>query len=140
MEQESGGNVAQVMVRAAQREAALAEALRSIAGHAQVGELIPERGSLSLPFRGEGADLPALLIELSRSLLAEIDQRGEAVSDVSVNGVLSTETGLTAWGYATVARGAAATLRPVAIDERPEITEVVGGVTISFPLRIGTGA
>ena len=140
MGQERGGEVARIMVRAAQREAALAEALLLIAGHAQADELVPERGSLSLPFRGEGDDLPALLIELSRSLLAEIDQRGEAVSDVSVNGVLSTETGLTAWGYATVARGSAAKLRPVAIDGRPEITEVVGEVAISFPLRIGSGA
>ena len=131
------GEETRITVRAPQREAALTEALRAIAGYAQADELAPERGSLSLPFRGEGADLPALLIDLSRSLLSEIDVWGEAISDLSVNGVLTTGAGLAAWGYATVARGAAARLRPVSIARRPEVSEAVGEVVISFPLRLG---
>lgn len=94
-------------------EDALAVALATIVAAAQGGELIAERGSLSLPFKGEGADLPALVGDLTAALLDAIEGQGEAVSAVSVAGVLTTDRGLTGWGYATIARGTPVRLRPV---------------------------
>ena len=136
MDDQPHDETTRITVRAPEREMALTKALRAVVDYAQAGEPAPEVGCLSLPFRGEGADLPALLIDLSRSLLAEIDMRDETVSDLSVNGVLETDTGLTAWGYATVARVTSAPWRPVSIDRRPEVTDIVGEVVISFPLRV----
>ena len=103
----------EVDVTAERLEDALATALGTIVAAAQGEGLIAERGSLSLPFKGEGQDVPELLIELTASLLEAIESQGEAVSAVLVAGVLTTERGYTGWGFATVARGTPVSLRKV---------------------------
>ena len=103
----------EIDVAAERLEDALGAALESIVAAAQGGGLIAERGSLSLPFKGEGADIPVLLVELTASLLEAIEGQREAVSALSVAGVLTTERGYSAWGFATVARGTPVKLRRV---------------------------
>lgn len=93
-------------------EDALSAALERIIAVAQGEEPVAERGSLSLPIRGEGSDVPTLLADLAGSLVEAIQGQGEAVSAVSIAGVLTTERGLTGWGFATVARGTPVRLRP----------------------------
>ena len=103
----------EVDVAAERLEDALASALVTIVAAAQGEAVIAERGSLSLPFKGEGRDIPELLIELTASLLEAIEGQREAVSAVLVAGVLTTERGYSGWGFATVARGTPVALRAV---------------------------
>jgi hypothetical protein len=127
----------EVRAQARQIDVALGEALRTIAGLAQETALVPERGSLSIPFRAESPTLSRLLVDLATSLLDEIEARGEAISDLSVNGVLRTERGYTGWGYALLARGTVARLRPVAFPVEPTVTESVAGTAIAATVRVG---
>ncbi len=92
---------------------ALAAALETIVAAAQGDEMVAERGSLSLPFKGEGRDVPELLIDLTASLLEAMEGQREAVSAITVAGVLTTERGYSGWGFATVARGTPVVLRAV---------------------------
>lgn len=103
----------EIDVAAERLEDAIAAALETIVAAAQGEGLIPERGSLSIPFKGEGNDVPELLFDLTASLLEAIEGQREAVSAILVAGVLTTERGYTGWGFATVARGTPVRLRAV---------------------------
>lgn len=103
----------EIDVAAERLEDAIAAALETIVAAAQGESLIPERGSLSIPFKGEGNDVPELLFDLTASLLEAIEGQREAVSAILVAGVLTTERGYTGWGFATVARGTPVRLRAV---------------------------
>src|SRR5688572_6761139 len=56
-------------------------------------------GTAATAIRGQGTDLGVLFFELANDLLAHLDDGGEADS-VRLDGLLRTEDGYTAWGYA----------------------------------------
>ena len=50
--------------------------------------------------RGQGAHLPHVVAELVNDLLAQLDAHGAGLGTVRLDGLLRTEDGFTAWGYA----------------------------------------
>lgn len=57
---------------------------------------------VAVPVRGHGADLAALFRDLAGDLHAQLEEWGAALDQITVDGVLRTETGAyTAWGYLT---------------------------------------
>jgi SHS2 domain-containing protein len=54
----------------------------------------------SVPFRGEGADLSGLLLDMIGDLEAQLDVHGRGPLDLTVDGVLrNKDGGYTGWGY-----------------------------------------
>src|SRR5688572_17723530 len=58
-----------------------------------------ETGAAALAVRGQGTDLGVLFFALANDLLAHLDDGG-VVDSVRLDGLLRTEDGYTAWGYA----------------------------------------
>lgn len=71
-----------------------------------------EASSVAVPIRAEGADLSALLRELARELLAEIDQSRSDVRSVQFNGFVRTDDGYAGWGFVFCSEGQ---YRPVSL-------------------------
>lgn len=80
---------------------ALTALIRLARGERAEGEMGAEQeSSISVPIRGQGRDYGALFTELAGDLLAQLDANGTGVDVVRVDGLLETDTGYTAWGYA----------------------------------------
>ncbi|HEV2107753.1 MAG TPA: hypothetical protein VGR16_05780 [Thermomicrobiales bacterium] len=65
------------------------------------GEVAAEpESSIAVPIRGQGGDYAALFTELAGDLLAQLDANGSGLGFVRLDGLLETDTGYSAWGYA----------------------------------------
>lgn len=86
--------------------AALGALLAIARGGGPGGDALPREGegtdgpSLAAPIRGQGADYPALFTELAGDLLNQLDANGSGLDRVRLDGVLDSDDGFTAWGYA----------------------------------------
>lgn len=70
-------------------------------GESGVGEVGPEpEASVAIPIRGQGGDYVEVFTELSGDLLAQLDGTGTGLVRVRMDGILETDSGYTAWGYA----------------------------------------
>ena len=56
--------------------------------------------AVAIPIRGQGDDYAELFTELSGDLLAQLDSTGTGLVRVRMDGILETDTGYSAWGYA----------------------------------------
>src|SRR5687767_3981839 len=111
--------------------AALAAALNGVLAAAQAGgPAVAARGGLTVPVRAEGPSLAELVPALAASPLDHLDGAADAISGVSIDGLLRTDDGLTAWGFAAIAQGTAAVPVTLAVGGEPVVAETVEGVTI----------
>jgi hypothetical protein len=112
--------------------AALAGVLAFARGNGGGGEGVAD-GSKALPVRADGADGAELFARLAASLIDDLDHATDDVTSVRVDGLLRTDEGLTAWGYALSNPGPGA-VRPVAVED-VGVDQNAGGVTIRATLR-----
>jgi len=85
--------------------------------------------------RGQGSDLAAVFTELAADLLAQLDANGACFGDVRLDGLLATDDGYTAWGYAI---GEGSDNPPpvgLSLDDAPTVEETPGRLTLRFALR-----
>ncbi len=123
---------------AADPDAALAAALTGILAAASGGTLVarrPEEATSAAAIRGQGRDFPAVLTELAADLLAQVDANGTGLSHVRLDGVLETDDGYTAWGYALgIPNGNGATVNVELVDS-PTVEQTPGTTVVRCTLR-----
>jgi hypothetical protein len=112
--------------------AALAGVLAFARGDDRGGEGVTD-GSTALPVRADGADLAELFAGLAASLTDDLDHAADDVTAVRVDGLLRTDEGLTAWGYA-LANPGPGVVQPIAVDA-VGVDRGADGVTIRATLR-----
>ena len=96
-------NRAALTATAADPDAALAAALTGILAASSGGSLgsaQSEDAASAAAIRGQGRDFAAVLSELAADLLAQVDANGTGLTHVRLDGVLETDDGYSAWGYA----------------------------------------
>jgi hypothetical protein len=80
---------------------ALSALLLIARGEGGAGAIGPEPdAAVAIPIRGQGTSYVDVFMELSGDLLAQLDANGTGLVRVRMDGVLETDTGYTAWGYA----------------------------------------
>ncbi|MEJ7762754.1 MAG: hypothetical protein WKF80_08165 [Thermomicrobiales bacterium] len=130
-------------VRAGSIDEAMTTALTALAlvaaGEGGDGTIGPEPGSdVSVPIRGQGADLGEVLFQLAGDMLAQIDVNGTGLRRVRLDGLLDASPGFTAWGYALGAADGPDPATSVSLTGTPTVTSVDGATTIE--MRISKGA
>ncbi|MGH2534156.1 MAG: hypothetical protein ACRDJW_17960 [Thermomicrobiales bacterium] len=126
------GRGATVIANGPGRALAVEAALTGILTASGARDRSPE-ASMAIPLRAERPDLAALVQALAAQLADEARESSGAVGGLRLDGLLRTDDGLTAWGYAFVVPGL-----DVALDV-PEITDVAitedhGQTTITVTL------
>jgi hypothetical protein len=93
---------------------------------------------VAVPLRGTGADLGQLFLDLTRDLIAQLEEFGPGLDDPRLDGLLRTDTGdYTAWGYlAGPSNGAGQPAIMLTIGE-VEVGEVVGEWRLVGEVRTG---
>lgn len=93
---------------------------------------------LSIPVRGVGTDVGQLFVDLSDDLLGQIEEYGNSLDDLRLDGLLRTDAGsYTAWGYLSDgprSHGPSPLSLTVAM---PAIAEADGGWRLVCELRPG---
>lgn len=89
----------------------------------------------AVPIRGDGPDLAALFADLAADLLAQLDAHGVAMDQVRLDGLLPTDEGLTAWGYAIGIPESAPPPTGIALAGRPTISLTDGRDVLRCALR-----
>lgn len=80
---------------------ALSALLLVARGEGGAGAIGPEPdAAVAIPIRGQGDSYSEVFMELSGDLLAQVDANGTGLVRVRMDGVLETDTGYSAWGYA----------------------------------------
>lgn len=105
------------------------------AGPPGVGETGSEAEPVAVPVRGEGGDVAALFADIAADLLAQLDAHGAGFDRVRLDGLLPTDEGLTAWGYALGVPTAEAPPTGIALAGRPSITQTGGRDLLRSSLR-----
>lgn len=90
--------------------------------------------------RAEGADIPSLFTGLAEALLDELSQASFVVTAVRLDGLLRTEEGLLAWGYALGGRGMPNAVHALTVERVDVVETPSGGVTIRATLVRGAPA
>jgi hypothetical protein len=98
-----------------------------------VAEASANGATLALPLRAEGGDPAALLATLATALLDDIDHAAYDVRAVQFDGLVRTDEGLTAWGYALAVPGGVARTRLTV--EGAAVAAGAGTVTLRAILR-----
>jgi hypothetical protein len=110
-----GRHGATVIATGPDRASAIESALTGILA-ASGGDRPPD-ASVAIPLRAERPDLDSLVRALAAQLADEAREAGGAVGSLRLDGLLRTDDGLTAWGYAFVSPG---------VDAAFDIHEVAG--------------
>lgn len=97
---------------------------RGESGTGQVGA--EPDASVAIPIRGQGASFTDVFLELSGDLLAQVDANGTGLVRARMDGVLETDTGFTAWGYALGEAGGGKPEPGVSVLEDVEIRDENG--------------
>ena len=116
-------------------EDVLLAGLAGVAEAAGARAVAEEDAATAAAIRGQGADVPAVFAELAADLLAQLDANGPGLGRVRLDGVLETDDGFTAWGYAL---GAALPNPPpigVALDGNPTLDAESGRLVLRCRLR-----
>lgn len=93
----------------------------------------PGDADRSVPIRAEAAGLPEVVADLFGAAIDQIEGVGIAVGGVEIDGVLRSDVGLIAWGRLTVAEGAPAMPRRVAVSSGA-LSEHAGGLRLELGL------
>lgn len=102
--------------------AALTAMIRLARGERAEGEVgIEQESSIAVPIRGQGRDYEAVFTELAGDLLAQLDVNGTGLDVVRVDGLLETETGYSAWGYALGAAEGPEPVLGLSLIDRPRL-------------------
>jgi hypothetical protein len=108
-------------------------------GEVGQGEVGPEPdASVSIPVRGQGADYTEVFSELCGDLLAQVEGAGTGISRVRMDGILETDTGYTAWGYALGNQQENKPANNLMMLDRPSIGMRDDSVTLA--IRVGRSA
>jgi len=91
--------------------------------------------SLAAPIRGQGADFGALLVELAGDLLNQLDANGTGLDRVRLDGVLETDDGYTAWGYALGEPGGGTPPVGLNLVDTPTLAQGDEATTLRFRVR-----
>ncbi len=134
----SDGGRAELTATAADPDAALTAALTGILAAASGGTLgvhQPEEATSAAAIRGQGRDFPALLTELTADLLAQVDANGTGLTQIRLDGVLETDDGYTAWGYALGTPGGNGPAVNVELVGEPAVEQASGTTVVRCTLR-----
>lgn len=105
------------------------------AARGDIATLATGDATTAAAIRGQGSDLAAVFTELAADLLSQLDANGACFGDVRLDGLLTTDDGYTAWGYAV---GEVIDNPPpvgLSLDDAPAVEVTPGGLTLRFALR-----
>ncbi len=129
---------AELTATAADPDAALAAALTGILAAASGGTLAArqaEDATSAAAIRGQGRDFSAVLRELAADLLAQVDANGTGLSHVRLDGVLETDDGYSAWGYALGTPDGDGVAVNVELAGEPTVEQASGTTVVRCTLR-----
>ena len=112
--------------------AALAGLLAAACGDGLHGS--GEDVSAAAALRAEGADVPSLFTGLAEALLDELTQASFVVTAVRLDGLLRTDEGLLAWGYALGRMGVPDAARALTVERVDVVETPQGDLTIRATL------
>lgn len=129
---------AQLTAIAGDPDAAIAAALTGILAAASGGTLgarQTEEATSAAAIRGQGRGIPGVLRELAADLLAQVDANGAGFTHVRLDGVLETDDGFSAWGYALGTPDGNGAAVNVELVGEPSVEQTPGKVVIRCALR-----
>lgn len=129
---------AELTATATDPDAALAAALTGVLAAASGGTLgypQPEEATSAAAIRGQGGNFPALLLELAADLLAQVDANGSGLTQIRLDGVLETDDGYTAWGYALGSPDGNGAAVNVELVGEPTVQQEPGTTVVRCTLR-----
>jgi len=101
---------------------------------AESAAVADESATVAVPIRGSGRALGALFADLVADLLTQTESAPEGIARVRLDGLIRTDEGLTAWGYALRA-GRPGPAAGVALAAAPTITREDGRYVLRCALR-----
>ena len=116
-------------------EDVLLAGLSGVAGAAGATAGPEDDAATAAAIRGQGADVAAVFAELAADLLAQLDANGPGLGRVRLDGVLETDDGFTAWGYALGAADSSPPPVGVALDGIPTLDAEGGQLVLRCRLR-----
>lgn len=99
------------------------------------GDRQPTAAEEAVPIRGDGSDLGALFADIGADLLSQLDANGPRLTEVRLDGLLRTDEGLTAWGYALGDVVNDPPMSVVAFDRNPLVTQQDDQIVLRTGLR-----
>ena len=91
----------------------------------------------AVAIRGQGSSLESVLFELTNDLLAQLDANGAGLATVRLDGLLRTDDGYTAWGYAVGEPGVAGPPIDLTLSGVPTVERKDGAIHVGLRLRRG---
>jgi hypothetical protein len=127
-----------VSVEAPTIELALTEALQALLELALPERAAVARTSRSIAIRAAAASAAEVAAGLVDALMDEIEDAGGAIAEVRIDGLLRGESGLVAWGYATLGASPASSSR-LRLLEPPVVRETLGRVRVQMVVGVEEG-